>query len=150
MSSAIVRRATLDDFKQVALLFNEYRQFYVQPKNIDLAESFIKTRLVNKDSIILVAVDDKQHLVGFCQIYPTFCSLIAAPIFLLYDLFVDVPSRKTGAGKLLLLAAHEHAQQNGCARLDLTTAKTNLTAQSLYESLGWVRDEEFYTYTKVV
>jgi len=150
MSSAIVRKATLDDFKQVTLLFNEYRRFYEQPQNIDLAESFIKARLVNKDSIILVAVDDEQHFIGFCQLYPTFCSVIAAPIFVLYDLFVDTSVRKAGAGKLLMLAAHEHAKKNGYARLDLTTAKTNLVAQSLYESLGWVRDEEFYTYTKVV
>jgi len=150
MSPAIVRKATLDDFKQVASLFNEYRQFYEQPQDIALAESFIKTRLVNKDSIILVAVNDEHHFVGFCQLYPTFCSVIAAPIFVLYDLFVDASARKTGAGKLLMLAAHEHAQQNGYARLDLTTAKTNLVAQSLYESLGWVRDEVFYTYTKAV
>jgi len=27
---------------------------------------------------------------------------------------------------------------NGFARMDLTTAKTNFSAQSLYESLGWV------------
>ena len=32
--------------------------------------------------------------------------------------------------------------------MDLTTARNNATAQSLYESLGWVRDEVFYTYTR--
>jgi ribosomal protein S18 acetylase RimI-like enzyme len=35
-------------------------------------------------------------------------------------------------------------------RLDLTTAKNNHTAQSLYESLGWVRDEIFYAYNKQI
>jgi len=150
MPSVIVRKAKLDDFKQVASLFNEYRQFYEQPQDIDLAESFIKARLVNKDSIIFVAANDEKHLVGFCQLYPTFCSVIAVPILVLYDLFVEVSARKTGAGKLLMLAAQEHAKKNGYARLDLTTAKTNLMAQSLYESLGWVRDEVFYTYTKAV
>lgn len=32
--------------------------------------------------------------------------------------------------------------------MDLTTARTNLAAQSLYRSFGWVRDEVFYTYSK--
>jgi ribosomal protein S18 acetylase RimI-like enzyme len=30
--------------------------------------------------------------------------------------------------------------------LTLETARTNLTAQSLYESCGWKRDQEFYGY----
>jgi ribosomal protein S18 acetylase RimI-like enzyme len=29
----------------------------------------------------------------------------------------------------------------------LSTARTNSAAQRLYESLGWVRDEEFYEYS---
>lgn len=102
------------------------------------------------DSEILVAVDSQQKIIGFCQLYPTFCSVIAAPIYVLYDLFVDSTARKSGAGRLLMLAAHEHAKNNGVARLDLTTAKNNEIAQKLYESLGWVRDEVFYTYNKVV
>jgi hypothetical protein len=31
-------------------------------------------------------------------------------------------------------------------RLDLTTARTNTAAQSLYESLQWQRDAVFLTY----
>ena len=49
-----------------------------------------------------------------------------------------------------MLAAHEYAANNGFARWDLTTAKTNHAAQALYESLGWVRDEVFYAYNKKI
>ncbi len=49
-----------------------------------------------------------------------------------------------------MLAAHEFAASNGFKRLDLTTAKTNTSAQALYESLGWVRDEVFYSYSKTL
>ncbi|AKJ31990.1 hypothetical protein AAW51_5299 [Caldimonas brevitalea] len=34
--------------------------------------------------------------------------------------------------------------------MDVTTAKTNHTAPSVYESLGWVRDEVFFAYSKRV
>ena len=47
-----------------------------------------------------------------------------------------------------MLAAHNYAANNGMARLDLTTAKDNVKAQALYESLGWVRDEVFFAYSK--
>jgi ribosomal protein S18 acetylase RimI-like enzyme len=32
--------------------------------------------------------------------------------------------------------------------MELSTAKSNTVAQSLYESLGWERDEAFYVYNK--
>lgn len=150
MSAMIIRAATIDDVDQVAALFNAYRQFYQQANDVALAMRFIQDRLLNQDSVILVAVDQMHQIVGFCQMYPSFCSVIAAPIVVLYDLFVDQSTRKTGAGRLLMLAAHAHAKNNGFARLDLTTAKDNVAAQALYESLGWQRDEVFYAYTKEV
>jgi ribosomal protein S18 acetylase RimI-like enzyme len=51
-----------------------------------------------------------------------------------------------GVAKRLLEAAIDRALADGMARVDLTTAKLNLAAQALYESLGWKRDEIFYTY----
>ena len=137
-----------DDLLQLADLFDAYRMFYKQVSDISLARRFIAERLDKKDSAIFVAVDAELKLIGFCQIYPSFCSVIAAKIGVLYDLFVDPSVRKSGAGKALMLAAHEYATEHGFARLDLTTAKTNLTAQGLYQSLGWVRDEVFYSYSK--
>jgi ribosomal protein S18 acetylase RimI-like enzyme len=49
-----------------------------------------------------------------------------------------------------LQAAEQLAKEHGKARMDLTTAKTNVAAQTAYESLGWVRDEVFYAYSKIV
>jgi len=88
--------------------------------------------------------------IGLCQCYPTFCSVIAAPILALYDLFVAPEARRLGAARALMLAAEQEARQQGKARLDLTTAKSNLPAQRLYESLGWQRDEVFLIYNRVL
>jgi ribosomal protein S18 acetylase RimI-like enzyme len=65
-------------------------------------------------------------------------------------LYVRPTSRKNGAGKALLLAAEQHAITNGFSRMDLTTAKTNFPAQSLYESLGWVKDQVFFAYSRSI
>ena len=145
-----IRLASLDDLPQLAALFNAYRVFYEQPSDITVAKQFIAERLNNKDSAILVALNSEQKIIGFCQIYPSFCSVIAAKIGVLYDLFIEPSVRKSGAGKALMLVAHEYAVEHGFARLDLTTAKTNLPAQTLYESLGWVRDAVFYSYSKEI
>lgn len=150
MGTFKTRRADFNDVENIAVLFDAYRQFYEQKPNLEFAQEFISARLNNDESIIFIAEDEMENALGFCQIYPSFCSVIGAPIYVLYDLFVSPKARKSGLGKMLLEQAREHAQANGIPRMDLTTAKTNFNAQSLYESLGWVRDDIFYAYNKSV
>ena len=144
------READPNDVAAVAVLFDSYRQFYEQAPDLPLAHAFIAARIQRQESVILVAESDGAGVLGFCQLYPSFCSVEAQPIYVLYDLFVQPEARRTGAGRLLMQAAQARAALDGKFRMDLTTAKTNQAAQSLYASLGWVRDDVFYTYSRKV
>ena len=148
MNSITTRLASTGDLAAVSALFDSYRQFYKQEPDPGLAKRFIGERLSKHESVIFIAEDTSDQAVGFCQLYPTFCSVAAAQIYVLYDLFVAASARQLGVGRALMLAAEEHARKNGVVRMDLSTAKTNLPAQALYESLGWVRDEVFYVYNR--
>ena len=148
MKVAKTRHAVPGDLDAIALLFDAYRQFYKQPPDLALARSYLHERMQRGESVIFVAEDDTGRMVGFTQLYPTFCSVRAAPTFVLYDLFVAPEARSSGAGRALMQAAEAYAAGTGAARLELSTAKTNTVAQSLYESQGWTRDEAFYVYNK--
>lgn len=150
MSTISTRYATLDDVDAVAPLFDAYRQFYKQAPDLSLARRFLHERLSRNESVLFVAEDGTKTVIGFCQLYPTFCSVRAASTYTLYDLFVSPDARGTGAGRALMLAAEAHARSAGVARMDLSTARNNTVAQSLYESLGWVRDEAFFVYNKLL
>ena len=150
MSTIATRPSTERDLAAVAALFDAYRQFYGKAPDLPLATDFIRERMQRRESVVLVAERQGHGIVGFSQIYPTFCSVAAARIGVLYDLFVEPGSRKLGAGRALMRAAESHAAGSGLARLELSTARTNLPAQSLYESLGWVRDEAFQVYSKAL
>lgn len=150
MKNISTRMATLDDIDQLAAMFDAYRQFYELAPDPALARQYLLERMLGKESVLMLAVDEAGAGAGFCQLYPTFCSLAAAPIYALYDLFVLPAARHLGAGRALMLAAEAHAQRSGAVRLDLTTAKTNLAAQGLYAGLGWKRDEVFYAYSKTL
>jgi ribosomal protein S18 acetylase RimI-like enzyme len=145
-----VREAVLEDLPGIADLFNQYRQFYEQANNPQVALQFIEQRFERKESVLLVAENSSTELMGFCQLYPSFCSVMACPIYILYDLFVTPSARGLGAGRRLLQAARHRACVDGKARMDLTTAHTNHNAQALYESEGWQRDQQFWMYTRTV
>jgi ribosomal protein S18 acetylase RimI-like enzyme len=150
MAKLKTRLAESRDLDAVAPLFDAYRQFYEKPADLALARRYLGERHERRESVIIVAENAGGEIVGFTQLYPAFCSVIADRTYVLYDLFVTPSARGTGAGRALMEAAEAHARKTGAARLELQTAKTNTIGQSLYESCGWERDDHFYVYMKSV
>ena len=147
-----ISRCELHHTDAVAVLFDKYRQFYEMPADLPLAKNYVHERIKNSESIIFVAeqpsADDQLQAVGFTQLYPSFCSVEAIKIFILYDLFVDETARQGGVGRKLMLKASEFAAQQGAKRVDLLTAHSNKKAQALYESLGYVQiNQDFHAYS---
>ncbi len=137
---------TLERLDAIAQLFDAYRVFYSQPSDPDGARQFIRARLTGDDAHIICAVNEADVVVGFTQLYPCFSSVSMERTWILNDLFVDPRARRSGVGRMLLEAARQHALATGAVRLELATEKTNVTAQSLYQSQGWVREEKFFRY----
>ena len=97
MTTARIRTATLADLAPVAQLFDAYRQFYQYPSDPALASAYIAQRMQKGESVILLACGAEGAALGFCQLYPTFCSLEAKPVYALYDLYVAPAARGAGA-----------------------------------------------------
>lgn len=143
----IVEKAGQDDINTVSALFDQYRQFYLKEPDIELCTAYISDRIKNGESVIFVAKEDGVGL-GFVQLYPTFCSVQASKIYILYDLFVSEFSRKLGVGRALMMAVKKHVKENGGKRIDLRTAKDNKKAQALYQDLGYeIGMKDFLTYS---
>lgn len=141
-----VFRADSSRLEELALLFDQYRQFYKQPPDLDGCREFMGARLANDESVIFAASETSGTIVGFTQLYPSFDSVEMDELIYLYDLFVAPEFRRQGVARALLEAAAQYGRERGTGRLQLETAFDNTAAQALYESLGWKRDEVFYTY----
>jgi ribosomal protein S18 acetylase RimI-like enzyme len=142
-----IRHANASDIDLVAPLLDAYRQFYGQAPDLARASAFLRERFAHHESIVFVAVDAGGAACGFTQLYPLFSTVRTTRTYLLNDLFVAPTARRRRVGAKLLAAAADFARAKGASALSLQTAVNNASAQALYASLGWKRDDAFCEYT---
>ncbi len=138
-------KAEKKHINDVSVLFNLYRQFYKYESDLQKSNKYIKERISKKESIIFLCYYDKEAT-GFVQLYETFDSLNIGKKLVLYDLYVKKNYRKKGIAKVLMNKAKQYADKKRIKIIELSTAITNKKAQSLYESLEYKRDKEYYNY----
>ncbi|MBZ5488467.1 GNAT family N-acetyltransferase [Halomonas aquamarina] len=141
-----VRAAVLNDLEALTHLLDEYRQFYQQPSDLEAARHFLSQRFGLGDAFLLVSENAQGEVDGFVQLYPGLSTVGLNARWTLNDLYVSPASRGTGAGRALMESAAQLAREHGVPRLALMTQVGNARAQGLYESLGWQRNHEFYSY----
>ena len=137
-----LKRINVNEIDLVADLFNKYRMFYKQPSDIEKGCAFLNERLLNNESIVVVAVEfinGRTISKGFTQLYPKYSSARMVKNWILNDLYVDDLYRKQGIGKMLIDYAMHLAKNSGSEFLQLETAFDNYTAQALYESVGFIK-----------
>jgi ribosomal protein S18 acetylase RimI-like enzyme len=138
-----------EHLNDAASLFDAYRQFYKKPPDPGAARRFLAARLAKRDSVLFLgyAPADSPSASGFVHLYPSCDSLAMKPLWILYDLYVAPEARRHGLGRALMDRAAALARESGASCLILETAKDNLPAQSLYERLGYLRDDLFHRYS---
>ena len=141
----IVRRATVDDLKPLAILFDEYRQFYGASSDLQRSFQFLKQRFENEESVIFIHVKD-DVLTGFILLYLGFSSVACSTYYILDDVYVTPTYRRQGSAKQLIDTAILFAQHQNAQRISLQTQKNNYQSHELYEQMGFVKDNEFQTY----
>lgn len=141
----IVKRATFDDLPQLAVLFDEYRQFYGSSSNIELSYKFLKQRFENQQSVIFIHIKD-DVFTGFILLYLGFSTVSCATYYILDDVYVTPSYRRQGAAKQLIDTAILFATQQNALRISLETKRNNYQSHQLYEKMGFVKDDQFQTY----
>ena len=140
-----IERAAPDDAAPLAELFDAYREFYRMPSDPAGSRRFVDERLAASVTQFLVARDNGE-IAGFAHLLPSFDTLAMRPTWILEDFFIRPAARRRGIGGSLLAAVDAFARETHAARLSLTTAHGNRTAQRLYERHGWAPDEHFRQY----
>ena len=141
----IVRRAAEEDLQPLAVLFDEYRQFYGASSNLELSYNFLKQRFDNQESVFFVHIKD-DLFTGFVILYLSFSSVACSTYYILDDVYVRPACRRRGSAKQLIDTAILFARHENALRITLETQKSNYQSHQLYEKRGFVKDDEFQTY----
>ena len=144
-SSMIVKRAEFQDLEKLAILFDEYRQFYGSSSNLTLSYQFLKQRFENQQSVIFIHVKD-DVFTGFILLYLGFSTVACSTYYILDDVYVSPKFRRQGSAKQLIDTAILFATHKNALRISLETQRTNYQSQHLYEKMGFIKDEQYYTY----
>lgn len=90
---------------------------------------------------------DGAEAAGFAVWYETFSTFRGRKGVYLEDLFVVPAYRGRGIGKALVRHVAGVAVARGCVRLKWEVLRWNEPSIGFYESLGGLRDEEWYAYS---
>ncbi len=140
-----ISQANPSQLETILPLFDAYRQFYKRPSDPEGARTYLKARLERNEATVFLAMDGEVAL-GFALCYSTFTSVAMKPLVILNDLYSLPDARGQGIGTALIAACADFARAQGALVLRLRTAFDNLTAQHLYERVGFERDEVYFTY----
>ncbi|ATO20215.1 GNAT family N-acetyltransferase [Acinetobacter sp. LoGeW2-3] len=141
----LVRRAQVEDLQKLSVLFDEYRQFYGASSNQELSYQFLKQRFEDQQTVIFINTKD-DIVTGFILLYLRFSSVACSSFYVLDDVYISPPYRRHGAARQLIDTAILFARHENALRISLETQKNNHQSHQLYESMGFMRDDEFVTF----
>jgi ribosomal protein S18 acetylase RimI-like enzyme len=145
----VIKVATTEDLTELSRLYVAYRVFYGEDPEEERAAAFILNRLRQSSGRYFLAWN-AGGAIGFMHLMPSTNTLAMRPIWLLEDLYVDVSARGQGVATALLNHAEAFARSTGAERLTLATAHDNLAAQHIYKTLGYVREEHFLYFHRLL
>jgi GNAT superfamily N-acetyltransferase len=94
-----------------------------------------------REGVQLIARDDRGIALGFATLYWSWSTSRAARIGTMNDLYVNTIARGRRVGERLIEACLERCAEHGAEQLEWQTARTNKSAQALYDRVGGHREE---------
>jgi len=147
----VIAPAVAADIPELAGLFDAYRVFYKAASMPAESEAFVRGLIAHGNTRFFLAREAKGvPALGFVHLMPSINTVAMRPIWLLEDLYVAPNGRRRGVASALMQHAETFARETGAERLTLATAHDNRRAQSLYKRLGYIRDEHFWYFHRVL
>ena len=141
----MIRIATVNDAEQLSLLNDEFNG------EGETSIDNIRNSLINNQQEVVVVADENNVLVGFVcvQLKKSFCYDDYMPE--ITEVYVKPTYRKKKIASEMITFAESYCSKNySLHKYELLTGKENLVAQSLYNKLGYVDDNELHLSKRIM
>ncbi|KNC05779.1 GNAT family N-acetyltransferase [Pantoea sp. BIGb0393] len=139
-----VRNAEAKDFAAWSVLWKGYLNFYGSELDESVTLATWQRVLTPGSGMLCRLAESDNHVVGFavCVLHPG--TWVTEPLCYLEDLYVDENQRGIGAGRALIEALRDEAQQKSWSKVYWVTRESN-PARALYDKLALLDDFVRYT-----
>jgi GNAT superfamily N-acetyltransferase len=143
----VCRRVAESDLAELLPLVRAYCEFNGVARTDEQLLLISRALLADPDreGLQLIARGRDQRAVGFATLVWTWATWAGGRIGIMGDLYVAAPARRSGVGRQLIDACRRECQRVEGQGLMWTTAKDNIAARALYESVG-ARSREWVDY----
>lgn len=135
-----IRKPTISEKPDWLPLWQGYLTFYEAQLPDEITDITWQRLHDDAEPLNILAAYDADRMIGIVH-YQFHRSTWAQNAYCyLEDLFVSQHTRSKGAGRLLIEAVRQKAQDAGAGRLYWTTRESNATARALYDRLATATD----------
>ena len=127
---------------QFVTIVDEYRKFFDFGLSPNKTKEFFQRLQEKNEAATFIAISEKDEVMGFVNLYPSYSTLSLRKIWILNDLGVSSRFRRLGVAQALIKKSIEFAKASDAIRIELKTEKTNLDAQKLYTEIGFKTDQD--------
>ena len=134
-----VRPLQPSDYEEWLVLWRGYLEFYETSITDDVTAETWRRLLDPRHTVSgFCAVDSEGRLVGIVHYLFHPVTWAKSDRCYLEDLFVSPDARVKGAGRALIEAVYQAAEEAGADQVYWLTAESNMTARRLYDRIGHV------------
>jgi GNAT superfamily N-acetyltransferase len=143
----VCRRVAESDLAELLPLVRAYCEFNGVARTDDQLLVISRALIADPDheGVQIIARGCDQGAIGFATLVWTWATWAGGRIGIMGDLFVASPARRSGVGRQLIEACRRECQRVDAQGFMWTTAKDNVAARALYESVG-ARSREWVDY----
>jgi GNAT superfamily N-acetyltransferase len=142
-----IRPATEEDVALVLSFVRKLAEYGDLSDEVSATEQDIRAALFGPRPLaeaVLAYVGSEP--VGFAIYLATFSSFLGRPGMYVEDVFVEMPYRRMGVGKALLVHLAKLGRERGCGRLEWSVLNWNERAMEFYQELGAIPMDEWTTF----